>query len=242
MGKQMYREVVEKYSDHRNASKSLHSLNINPVYSAWDWMSLNQWKFSYQKISLYFIMDKVIDNQMAKKAPRRQRHWCLCQTHVTRTLKRPFSAEEGMNGCISPQCWKCAALWYRGVPGTASKCCSENRLTHSLLWCSHLHLNTRVLSHSRLPHCGKGADLSLMAGAPQHSEVGWGQGGADTVAPSLPWGATASSMASCKLDTDVAGNRERATYKRVSTFSVVFLAIKILWHDHGQNPVLQGNI
>lgn len=36
MGKQMYREVVDKYSEHRNVSKSLHSLNISLVHSAWD--------------------------------------------------------------------------------------------------------------------------------------------------------------------------------------------------------------
>lgn len=121
-------------------------------------------------------MDKVINNQMTKKAPRRQSHWSLFQIpdmwqeHWSDWSPRgPCSAEEGH--CLWNEWLFCiplltqrAALWYTGAPSTAPKCCSDNRLSPSLLCCSHLHLHTQVLSHSLLLHCEKGAGPLLWLG------------------------------------------------------------------------------
>lgn len=181
-------------------------------------------------MTLHFIMDKVINNQMAKKSHSRHSHWSLCQTRVTRVLRWlmpmgslcPCRAEEGhylWNEWLYyiSQLKMCGLVVQRCLQNKQA----DNRLAHSLLGCSHLHLNPKCwVIPPCLSHCEKGTDLPLTAGTPQHSEVGWGHWGADTVAAQLPWVATvSSSMASCKLDTQVSQETERKrNLQRISTY------------------------
>lgn len=191
-------------------------------------------------------MDKVINNQRkasrsTKKAPRRQSHWPLCQMPDTLqenwsdwSPRVPLGAKEGH--CLWNE-WPCYISLLTMPVGivTGPKCCSDSRLTPSLLCCSHL------------PSAHECGDIppALLWDRGGSLDRGWGttaQWGAEAGAAPPPWVTTASSMASCKLDPDVSGNREKEEpTENFHMFWVVFLAIKMLQHDHGQNPDLQGN-
>lgn len=125
-----------------------------------------------------------------------------------------------MNGCFMSHCWQRVALWYRGIPNTVSNCCSDDRLIHSLLWCSQLHLDAQVLSHSPSP-CNEKVARSLSHG--WGPEAQWGRLGVSNMQTRWqfppPLAAGASTVASCKPDPDVSGNRHqrRRNLERVST-------------------------
>lgn len=127
-------------------------------------------------------MDKIINNQTAKESTQKAESlvsvWSVCVPD-TRYENAEVTGPRGVP--VPIQCrgrsrlveWMAVLhltadnVWPCGADvslAQRSKCCSDNRLTHSLLWRSHLHLNTQVLSHSPLPHCEKGADLLCMAG------------------------------------------------------------------------------
>lgn len=87
-------------------------------------------------MSLYFIMDKVINNQTAKESTQKAESlvsvWSVCVPH-TRYENAEVTGPRGVpvpiqcRGrtrlvewmAVTSHCWQCVALWCRGVPGTA---------------------------------------------------------------------------------------------------------------------------
>lgn len=253
----MYREVVDKYSDHRNVSESLYSLNISLVHSAWDygtslhcmtlkcpWISGNPHTRKRVCILLWtrLLITKEKHPEAQRKHPEgRAIGLCArCQTRYKSTeVTDPHGSHSaprkdtacGMNGRVTSPCWQCLwALWQGPsaalTAGSLPHCCAAH---------------TFPSAHE----CGD-IPPALLWDRGGLLDRGWGttaQWGAEAGAAPPPWVTTASSMASCKLDPDVSGNREKEEpTENFHMFWVVFLAIKMLQHDHGQNPDLQGNV
>lgn len=160
-------------------------------------------------MTLHFIMDKVINNQMAKKAPRRQSCWNLCQTLkwlIPMGSLCPCSAEEWMAvlHLTADNVWPC------GTELSTAQHTGAVLTTGSLTYCwaAHIFILTPKCWVIHPCHAVRKGLISC-SWLGHHGTVRWAQRGADTVAAPLLWVATVSSMASCKLDPDISGIREK---------------------------------
>lgn len=214
------------------------------------------------KRACILLSRRLLITKWQSKAPRRQSRTVI-GLYARQSLQECWSAPcprgpcshsvrrgdrtHGMNGRFMSHCWQHVALRYRGVPSTVSNCCSDDRLIHSLLRCSQLHLDAQVLSHPPLPQYERVADVFVMAGALRASEAGWGQYRADMVAVPTAFSCYSAYYGLLQirrrcLRKQTPEEEEEEPTERFHLFQVIFLAIKVLWHEQGQNPILQGNI